>query len=97
MARTVEGRLREERAAVRLRLECSSVEAVDPHAARILAGSLLAWIQRGGDRSVDVLNLRLDVERQSGCRPLRIFREPDELLFYDPDGADPANVASSRH
>ncbi|HEM47397.1 MAG TPA: hypothetical protein ENO23_10190 [Alphaproteobacteria bacterium] len=83
--------------AVRLRLECSAVDSVEPRAARILAGSLLAWTHRGGDRSVDVLNLRLHVDRDPGSRPLRIFREPDELLFYDPDGADVSELAPSRH
>lgn len=96
-ARTVASRLRDDHRALRLRLECSSLDGLEPGAARLLAGALLAWSQRADGRSVDILNLGLSLQQRLAWHPLRIFLEPDEILFVDPDREAAGDLAPSRH
>jgi hypothetical protein len=97
MARGVAAQIRTDREATRLRLECSTLDDVDPVAARILAASLLTWSQRRTDRSVDVLNLGLEIQRHIAWHPLRALTDPDELVFIDPDREAAWGKAPSRH
>lgn len=85
--------------AVRLRLECSSLHEVDPDAARILARGALRWAQGGDARSVDVLNLDLELQRTLAWHPLQALTDADELVFLDPDQDDVWTAAArpSRH
>ena len=71
--------------AVRLRLECSSLDRAEPDATRVLASVLLVWVHRRDDRSIDILNLDLDLHHDIAWHPLRVFTDTDELLFFDPD------------
>lgn len=82
---------------VRLRLECSTLETIDGAAARALAHALLRWSQRRPDRSVDILNLRLELQQQVAWHPFRTVLDPDELVFIDADRDDAWTVAPSRH
>jgi hypothetical protein len=99
MARGVERQLLRDRDSLRLRLECSSLTAVAPDAARTLASALLAWAQRRDDRSIDLLNLDPDLHHTLSWHPLRAFTDPDELIFFDPTCESPWSDSStvSRH
>lgn len=98
MARGIEERIRADHENVRLRLECSTLERVDPDALRSLAGALLAWSQWGTDRSIDILNLDPSVATAVTWHPLRPFLDSDELVFIDPDRDEVwAGVTPSRH
>jgi anti-anti-sigma regulatory factor len=89
--------LRQDQHAIRLRLECSSLQGVDPAAARLLASGLIRWSQRGPGRSVDILNLDSSVQQRVGWHPLRTFHDRDELVFIDPALDDAGSLAPSRH
>ena len=89
MARGVAERIRHDHHGVRLRLECSALESVEPQAAQVLANGLLRWSHSSSGRYVEVLNLGLDLQAQVGWHPLRKFQDPDEPLFIDPDRDDP--------
>jgi hypothetical protein len=77
--------LRDDDHATRLRLECSGLHRVDADAIRVLASALLAWAQRRDDRSIDVLNLDLEIQAAAAWHPLRAVTDPDALVFFDPD------------
>lgn len=96
-ARAVAGLIHGGGDAVRLRLECSALSALEPTAARTMAHALLAWARRGADRSVEILNLDARLRRQLAWHPLRAFVGPDELLFLDPDREGLTGLAPSRH
>ena len=98
MAQGVAEQVQQERGAVRLRLECSTLERVDPAALRYLASVMLDWAQAVEGRSVDVLNLDPALQRRIAWHPLQALADPDELVFVDPD-RDPASdpVHPSRH
>lgn len=96
-ARSIGRHVRADVDAVRLRLECSTLDAADPAAARDLAHAVLAWAQRRTDRSVDVLNLDLELQRGIPWHPLR--SDTDEWVFLDPDpdAAWGLEARASRH
>lgn len=98
-ARAICGHLGADADAIRLRLECSTLHDVDPDAARTLARGVLRWAQAADDRSIDVLNLDLDLERAGAWHPLRSVTDPDEWLFVDPDQDEPwaPGARPSRH
>ena len=97
-ARGIDQQVRADAGGVRLRLECSSLDRVDPPAARALAHTILAWAQDRADRSIDILNLGLDLQQAGAWHPLRAATDPDEWLFTDPD-LDPLleGARPSRH
>ena len=97
MAEGVAEQIVKDRENVRLRLECSTLETIDGAAARARAHALLRWSQRRPDRSVDILNLRLDLQQQVAWHPFRTFLDPDELVFIDPDRDTAWTVAPGRH
>lgn len=95
MARAAAVIVGQDRDAVRLRLECSSLEAVEPDAARVLADVLLGWA--AGGWSVDIHNLDAGIQRRIGWHPLLAFHDADELLFFDPARAPFWTDPASRH
>ncbi|HSH44889.1 MAG TPA: hypothetical protein VK966_03480 [Longimicrobiales bacterium] len=97
MARGVERIISEERDAVRVRLECSALMDVEPVGARLLSHALLRWITEGDGRSVDLLNLDPALQRRVAWHPLRVFVDPDELVFFDPGRDGGAEITPSRH
>ena len=96
-ARRVAQLIRSDRTAVRLRLECSALDAFEDSGARLVASSLLAWSVRAGGRTVDVLNLAETLYRRVSWHPLRSFSDPDEVLFFDPDREPAWELSPSRH
>lgn len=97
MATGILEQIRGDRESVRLRLECSTLGAVQPRAARVLAGGLLAWAQQRANRWVEILNLDLELQRRVAWHPLRTFTDPDEMVFTDPDRSEAWGAAPSRH
>jgi hypothetical protein len=84
-ARAIEGQLRNDFHATRLRLECSSLESADRAAIRSLASTILAWVQAREDRTIDVFNLDPELKRAVAWHPLRAVTDPGAPLFFDPD------------
>ncbi|MFP4623016.1 MAG: STAS domain-containing protein [Gemmatimonadota bacterium] len=84
-ARAVAEQLRNEHHSVRLRLECSTLRAMDPEGTGLLASALLAWAHRRDDRSIDVLNLDPALQRSMAWHPLAALTDPGELLFFAPE------------
>lgn len=75
---------------VRLRLECSTLHAIDPAAARSLADELLQWTRRQGGRSVDIHNLQPALASSSALEPLHDlvvltggFHPSGQLAFHE--------------
>ncbi len=97
MARGIAAQLRGDRHSIRLRIECSTLQAVDAGAAMTLARGLLDWVHARADRSIDVLNLEPALAERMPWHPLRAFLDPDELIFLDPDRDDLWATAPSRH
>lgn len=97
MAQGVTALIRHDQHAVRLRLECSSLQGVDSAGARLLASGLIRWSQRGPGRSVNILNLDCSVQARVAWHPLRTFHDPNELVFIDPDRDETWSPAPSRH
>lgn len=83
--------------ALRLRLECSALTAVEPAAARDLAEALLGWAAGADGRAVLIHNLDPGLQDRIAWHPLRPFLDPDELLFLDPDRAACDAMSASRH
>lgn len=96
-AREVAAQIGADRQCVRLRLECSTLQRLEPEAARILAHALLAWSRIGDGRSVDILNLAPALQRRIAWHPLRTFCDADELVFIDPDRDETWGTTPSRH
>ena len=97
MALGIRHHLRRDGDSVRLRLECSTLNAVEPAAVRILADGVLRWSHARPDRSVDVLNLAPRLERGVAWHPLHAVLDPDELVLVDPDRDDARAMTPSRH
>lgn len=85
MARGIGSEIRRDEVAVRLRLECSALQAVETGGAAILASAILAWTQGRADRSVDILNLDLGLHSAAAWQPLRTISDGAAVLFFDPD------------
>lgn len=96
-ARGIERIARSDDNAVRFRLECSSLEGVEPVGARLLAHALLTWSGERSGRSVDLINLDPELQRRVAWHPLRAFIDPDELVFFDPGRDYDSELMPSRH
>ena len=67
MSRGVSEQLQWDHLAVRLRIECTALDAIEALAAARMAGAVLGWTSRAHGRTVDVLDLKAALQRELPC------------------------------
>lgn len=96
LARSIQELVARHPDALRVRLECSGVTALDPIGARVLAQALAVHCARGV--RVELLGLPAALRLRLGRHPLARFAEADdELVFYDPEQDGQPDLPASRH